>query len=174
MRKRKKIKKKIKKKDKKEDKKEEKIEDKKENIPIDDLNEILNYYKNFLFDSKKEEIENIENIIKNNNGNYNDYLNDLEEAKKMNQKYEIINKIFELKNKDNKKTEKNFKKNWEQLERQIKEQKLSKMRNDDRAILYDYFEKNKELGLSIFGQDSYEYFMKNGKKKKDFINIWSR
>ena len=35
---------------KKKDKKEEKIEDKKENIPIDELNEILNYYKKFLYD----------------------------------------------------------------------------------------------------------------------------
>ena len=65
----------------------------------------------------------------------------------MNQKYEIINNIFEIKNKYAKKTEENFKKSGEQLEKQIKEQKLSKMRNDDKKLLYDYFEKNKELGL---------------------------
>ena len=78
----------------------------------------MNYYKNFLFESKKEEIKTIENIIKNNNGNYKDYLKDLEEAKKMNKKYEIINYLFESKNKDKEKTEENFKKSWEQLEKQ--------------------------------------------------------
>ena len=41
------------------------------------------------------------------------------------------------------------------------------MKNNDKKLLYDYFEKNKELGLSIFGKDSYENFMKNGKKKKN-------
>ena len=77
-------------------KKEDKKEDKNENIPIDELNEILNYYKNFLFDSKKEQIKNIENIIKNNNGNYNydDYLKDKEVAEKMNKRYKIINNLF--------------------------------------------------------------------------------
>ena len=41
------------------------------------------------------------------------------------------------------------------------------MKNNDKKLLYDYFEKNKEYVLSIFDQDIYEYFIKNAKKKKD-------
>ena len=48
----------------------------------------------------------------------------------MNNKYKIINYIFESRNKDVKKTEEDFKKimnSWVELERQISEKRLKKM-----------------------------------------------
>ena len=53
----------------------------------------------------------------------------------MNNKYEIVNYIFESRNKDVKKTEEDFKKimnSWVELEKLIKDKKLSKMKNNDK------------------------------------------
>ena len=43
---------------------------------ITKLNEILKYYKNYLFESKKDDINAIDKIIQNNEGNYEQYLNE--------------------------------------------------------------------------------------------------
>ena len=70
------------------------------NIDKNKLNEILNYYKQFHFDSKKEDIKLIENYVRNGVGNinYNSYLKDLEIASKMKDRFNIINFVFDYKN----------------------------------------------------------------------------
>ena len=63
------------------------------NIPEIDLiklKEVLKYYKDYLFESKKNDINNIDNIINNNIFNYEDYLKDYDKAKEMNIKSPII------------------------------------------------------------------------------------
>ena len=56
------------------------------------LKSILTYYKNYLFESKNEEINFIENIIKSNiyNKSCTEYLRDYEKAQIMNQRYPVI------------------------------------------------------------------------------------
>ena len=60
-----------------------------------ELKEVLTYYKEFFFESKEEDIKRLEHIIKNNDNNYEKYLKDLEEAKKMNERLELINLLYE-------------------------------------------------------------------------------
>ena len=135
------------------------------------LVEILNYYKRYFFETKREDIKLIENYIEYGNGKIKpEYLIDIDEAKMMNDRYNIINFILNLKLLD--KTEENFKKVtkiWEKYERLINDKKIKKIRKDDEKILIKFFidEKNKDLLLKIFNQDSIEYFLyeKIGKYK---------
>ena len=64
---------------------------------LEDLKEVLNYYQNFLYESKKEEIIIIEKIYKKRVAisNYN-YLKDLEIAKYMNKRFPIINLTIDI------------------------------------------------------------------------------
>ncbi len=152
------------------------------NYDFNKLNEILNYYKNFLFESKNNEITRLENAF--NNGvelnNINDYLNDFETAKKMNDRYDIINYLYENKMKDIVKTEKTFEKmvlTWSKFETFIKDRRIKKMRKDDKSILFKYFidNKNKEKLLIIFNLDSYEYFIEEViliNKLKEVLNYY--
>ena len=75
-------------------------------IPESDYNklkEILTYYKNFCFESKKDEIAILTNLLENNWGKYKIYLNDYDKVQKMNERYTIIKYFFEnLKQKKNK------------------------------------------------------------------------
>ena len=57
---------------------------------IEKLTIVLNYYKNYLFESKKEDIIIIEKAIKKKNVDYEKFLNDLDISKAMNEKYPII------------------------------------------------------------------------------------
>ena len=149
--------------------KNQKFEDKgkKENIDenkIKELKEILNYYNNYLFESKKEDIKKIEEIIKNKKGNYEEYIQkDLENARKMNDRFNIINFIFNSRNIN--KTEVEFNKvvkSWETYEKMISDKKIKKMRKNDEKILIKFFIEgnNKDSLLKIFSQETYEYFLK--------------
>ena len=53
-----------------------------DNIDYSDLKEVLQYYKNYLFESKINEISLIEDILKNKNEDFSVYLRDTETAKK--------------------------------------------------------------------------------------------
>ena len=166
----------------------EKKERNKENIDenidenkLNELKEILNYYKNYLFESKIEDIKIIEEIIKNRNGNYKEYIQkDLENARKMNDRLNIINFFFNSKYIN--KNEEEFNevvKWWEMYECMIKDKKIKKIAKIDKKILFEFFsdENNKDLLLKIFNQESYEYFLKENmnnkinKKKDNRINL---
>ena len=132
---------------------------------LEQLKEILNYYKEFLFESKKEDIIYIQDIIQNkkSNINYQKYLEEYEIAKKMNSRLFII-KFLLIKNDENKSENKikEIVKNWEKLEEMINDNKCKKMRNDSKKILLSLFndEKNKENLLKIFTQEKIENFIK--------------
>ena len=66
-----------------------------------ELKEILQYYQQYYPQTKKEDINLINNYITNNNGNkeqYVKYLTDLDEARKMNLKTPFIKKLLNKNN----------------------------------------------------------------------------
>ena len=137
---------------------------------IEKLKEILNYYKKFLFETKSNDINIIEDIIKNNNiidEKYLEYEKDYEKAKIMNERYDIIKFIFESKNKNNEKLSEEIMKEtikiWETLEQTIRDQKFKKLKREDKIILVKYFsdEKNKEKLIKIFNEEIYKSTPKN-------------
>ena len=147
------------------------------------LNIILEYYENYFFESKVNDIKSIKEILKERKINYDDYIKDLEPAKKWNKKYEVINLFNELKFKE--KNEKNLnasKSTWETLEKAIKDKKIKKLKNEDKKILSIIFnEKHKEKLIKIFSEDDYDFIkfsfgkiQENVKEKlKEILNYYN-
>ena len=155
------------------------------------LKEILKYYTEYLFESKKEDINLIKYIIKNKKGNYKNYIQDYNLAKKMNVRIPIIKYLFyENKKKIDSENEiNNYVKNWDILEKTIIDKKIQKINKKKKELLIKYFKdtNNKELLLKIFKKDTIEYFIKedensiekskikeisrNTDKKKSFTKI---
>ena len=141
------------------------------------LKEVLNYYKEFKFESKEEDIKKLEYIIKNNDNNYEEYIKDFEEAKKMNDRLNLINYLYES-NYRAKYKEKNeevmnrAREYWRELEKQIQDKRIKKMPKAITIILFKYFndENNREELLKIFNEDQIEYFIKENEKLKKFLN----
>ena len=143
-------------------------------IPESDLiklNVILQYYKNFYFYSKKNDINKIEDIIKNNSMDYQKYLDEYITAQKMNDRYPIINYLFKNDNEYNEINKNNFKDleskltevvtRWSKYEILINDRKIKKMRKNEKNILMRYFKdiKNEETLLKIFQKDIYKFFI---------------
>ena len=132
--------------------------------------ELLIYYKEFLFESKKKDILLLqENLIKKIELN-DQYLEDYKIAKKMNIKIPIINYLFNFKNKGKKKTEKDFLtivNLWEEIETMIKKKDIQKISEEYKEILNIYFndKKNKEFLLEILSLDEYNYFINETNKE---------
>ena len=142
----------------------------------DNLNIVLNYYKNYYFESKKKDIITIEEIINNKNGNYEEYINikDLKEIKEMNNEYDIINYLYinDSAYKNQPKTEEIFKeyiRNWNTLKKSLKEKKIKKVRLEKKQLLFKYLNEkdNKKTLIEILGQDAYDYFITNYSLKKE-------
>ena len=126
------------------------------------LEEILMYYKEFYFESKKEDIKRIESITKNNEKKFKLYLSEYNKAKEMNIRLPIIKLIANSENR--KSEEKNIKeasKIWSILEKIIKDKKLKKMKKHHRNILNDYIKnkENEKILLKIFSQDQLNYLI---------------
>jgi len=141
------------------------------------LKEVQKYYKEYLFESKKEDIINIEKIINNNEDDISCeiYLKDYELAKEMNLRAPIINYIYIEKNKSAK-TEEKFKievESWNKIEKMIKDHKIKKMNKNMKQILVNYFndKNNKELIMKIFNRNNYEYFINKTKSLNKMKNI---
>ena len=137
------------------------IDSKKPDENINKLKEILEYYNNYLFVSKKEQIVELTEIIKNEKGKYEKYLEEYETAKKKNLIFPLINILLDCDKKN--KTEKNLEeseKSWKVIEELINNKKLKKMHKNMRQKLFEYFndEKNKDRLLQIFSQEIYEFF----------------
>jgi len=135
------------------------------NVKKDDINAILQYYKNYFFESKKSEITEIEN----GSFKFQNNMEEINNAKVMNEKYCIIEFIFNYKNKEKEKTEskiKNAVESWNKIEKMIKDKKLKKMRKDDKIMLGKFFEdiNNKDLLIKIFGEDCYDNFKKESEE----------
>ena len=134
-------------------------------IILDKLNIVLNYYKNYYFESKQNDINSIQEIINNRNGNYEKYINiiDLKEAQELNNEFDIINYLHKN---DDKSTEQDlgeYISNWKIIKKLIKDKKISKLRGDKKQLLLNYANENdnKKKLIEIFGQDTYDYFTSN-------------
>ena len=148
-----------------------------EKIPKLDLLQlkvVLEYYKEYCFESKKKVIEIIENIIKDNKGEYKKYLTEYKFAKKMNERLPIINYYFTMEKnikKENVSEEEfiKFGKNWETLEDGIKKKKIKKFRKTDKIILYKYFNdiNNRKILLNIFDEENINFFIEQCKNILD-------
>ena len=131
------------------------------------LKEVLKYYKTYLFETKKEDIILIENFIKNLNNeiDYEKYLKDYKNVKKIKYRVPIINYLFnekiEIKSEKNENEIKEIFEKFEHLEKMINDKKLKKMRKDYKIKLDIYFKNkdNKEILLNIFSEDNYKYFI---------------
>ena len=135
---------------------------------IQPLKQILYYYKEYHYESKKNEIKIIEKILKNNNeNNYEINLKDLEDAQKMEERKPIIEYLFKLNKRKDKNlgiSEEDYNKyisQWMNIEKIIKEKKVKKLNKNIKIDLIKYFnnKKNTELLLKIFNKDSYYYFI---------------
>ena len=130
------------------------------------LNEVLNYYKRYFFESKSEDIKLIEDYIKDGKGELKpNYLNDIDIAKRMNDRYQIINFMFikihkENENERNETEFNNVVYEWSLIEKLIKDKKVKKMKLVYKKILAEYFldAKNKDSLLKIFNIDTYAFF----------------
>lgn len=153
-------------------------------IPESDYNklkEIYTYYKNYYFESKKEEIAILTNLLYNNFGKYKVYLNEYDIAQKMNERYTIIKYFFERskkkKNKEKIRAEELLKSeadNWLKNEDLIKSQKFNDINQDFADILLEFINenKNKEIIHKFFGEEIIKNFIKQFTKyKKKDSNI---
>ena len=130
------------------------------------LKEVNKYYKEYLFESKKEDINYINEIIKSNDNvnNANDfekYLIDYKLAKKMNLRLPIINYLYSEKNKLTIKDEEKFNK-------EVLEHKIKGISKNIKELLFKYFNdnNNKEIimKMKIFNINEYEIFIKESNK----------
>ena len=135
------------------------------------LKVVLDYYKNYLFESKKEDINIIEEIINNGkNVEYDKYLYDYENAVKLNNRLKIINYLFN--NENIKMTEKEMRKHvgdWKALELLIKKKCYKKLTKNIKIQLFKYFfnKENESIILKIFKEDEYKTFID---KNMRFLN----
>ena len=142
----------------------------------DQLKQILEYYTNYLFETKKEEIKLLNDFINNINLEieYEKYLQDFEKAKKMNERIEIIKFLLEETEKsyENEKEVSECAKIWEGLEKAIKDKKIKNIKKNYMEILKKYFNdsNNKDLLISIFTEEIYEYFINEIKEKNSEKN----
>ena len=83
------------------------------------LKDVLIFYKDHCFESRRKDIE----LIKNKKGDYYIYLKDYDIAKEINKRTSIIKYLYKSKYDINKKKEEEINdmvKNWESLEKMIK------------------------------------------------------
>ena len=147
------------------------------------IEEVLKYYKNFYFITKEAEINKLENHINDkiiiSDNELNDYLSNFDEAKKLNDRKDIIYFLFEeYKGKINKK-DKNVQKDMEKYiykmkdcEKMIKDRKFKKkMRKDDKRLFFRFFDNqnNKDTFLKIFKKEDIDLFM-NEMKNEEFYS----
>ena len=129
---------------------------------IKKLENILLYYKQFLFESKKDDINIIENLIKLKKGFYKKYLKDDNISIKMNKRFSII--IFLLnKNKNDNKSIKEVEidkssKTWENYESLIKSNEINNINDKDRMLLIEYIKDKNNIDIlnNIFENKEYE------------------
>ena len=88
-------------------------------------------------------------------------------------RYNIIDYIFKIKNKDQEKTEELFNhvaEVWVTFEKIINDKKLNKIKLHDKHIIYDFFNRNEN---KIFDKECYQNFVENYRtcKEKSKLNI---
>ena len=151
---------------------DENTKDKNNNNKIDenDINDILTYYKNYKFESKKEDITRIETSLRNKeNIDFNEYLKDLGEAKYLNPRFSLIKYFYYNSNKSKPLTENNLEKEIKDFEKQQKvllDKNFNKMTTS--KTFYEYFKnpENTEQVINLYSKDFYDFFMTFNKLKE--------
>ena len=129
------------------------------------LKEVLKFYQDFLSESKKEEIKNLQIFIKDlkTKIDYESYLKDFEKAKKLNERSPIIKFLLQEENVNdlNEIIMNEYIKKWDELEQMINDKKLKKMRKNHKILLKRFFNEknNRDILLKIFKEEIYEYFI---------------
>ena len=158
--------------------KEKEKEKKRKNEQRNKLKLILDYYKTFFFESKKEDINSIEDAISDQGDlNYKINESDFEKAKFLNDRMPLINYIYSIK--DGNKTESEMQEiieNYNSLEKSISERKSMKdinIENETKSQLIDYFndKNNKDFLIKIFGKENYEFAIQNFNEKMNDENF---
>ena len=126
-----------------------------------------NYYLNIFIGLIIDNI--LEEAIKNENGNLEEYINYLSTMEKNNDKIAFINSLYDTRKKDMDKTPIKFEeiaKIYINLERLTQNKKFEELRREDKLLLSKYYidNNNKNLLLKLFGQDSYDFFLKESIK----------
>ena len=138
---------------------------------INDLTEIYTYYKNYCFESKKNDISKINDFLRNNTDliEINKYIKDLNLAKKMNIKFPLIKYIFNYDEK-NGKDEGKLKSYIKELD-EIGKKLIDKKELDDniKIKIFKFFdtERKEKKFNDIFNKDAFNFFIE---KKKEAIN----
>jgi len=148
---------------------------------LNNLNDVLYYYKNYNFESKKEEIIFLENAIKKEDEfDYKKYLQNFEKIRYSNNRFPIVEYLCSKNNKDNKKKleEKEIRnalEKFKKLELAIKARKaeeiLEYLEEDNNFSLFEFFKnsKNEDKLLRIFNREDIKFFLK--KEEIDEENI---
>ena len=140
---------------------------------INNLEIILNYYKNYYFESKKEEIDMLEKNIKlGEKFEYKKYLNDLEVAISRNERYPIIKFICEKNNKGKEINEKEmleWLKNFESNENSLRDGKKKKIKRQIKTPIIEYFnnKENMPILLKIFTPEQINNYIEKKEKKEE-------
>ena len=138
------------------------------------LNEVLKYYEECFFENKIEDIKIIKDIIKNKKVDYENYLEDYEKAKKINERIPIINYIYNLENKGKLRKEENLQKSilkLDNFEKMIKERKIEKEYGEMMAnFIKDENENNNKIFSKILTKNEYYYFINYIKENINNIN----
>ena len=142
-------------------------------IYLSDLKEVLKYYKEYCFNSKRDDIKEIEKMLeKSKPMNSEKYLSDLEIAQRTNKRSKVIEYLYlsrykEEENKDEEKL-KEIVNLWNNCEKMINENKTKRFKSEFKTILLEYFinEKNQKYLLGIFSKDSIYNFINSQKEKK--------
>ena len=128
---------------------------------INKLETVLEYYKLYYFETKVEDIEKIEQDIKNKNED-SEYLKDYEEANKKINFYPIIEKIYITSDNEGINSEKSLQdsyNNFITLYKLIKDRKFNKMRINNNFSQFFKDKNNYELLLEAFTKEEIDSFI---------------
>ena len=139
---------------------------------IEILKEVQTYFINYLFDSKKEDILSIENIIKNiknnshnNDNDYHKYFQYYDLSKNHNLRIPIINYFYINKHGTSIRNETKYKSEvsaFAEIEENITKHKIKNLKRSIKQILYNFInedEKNKDIIINIIGVNDYNFLI---------------
>ena len=140
---------------------------------LNKLKEILKYYKDYLFESKKEDINIISNIINNKKSYNKKYLENYEKSTYINKRSPIIKYLYNN-NKINNEEEKEINKcieKWNIYENMIKSNNIKNIDNSDKLILIEYFKNkdNKDILKHIFLEEVIDNFISNNENYNNIM-----
>ena len=135
------------------------------------LRTIVKYYELYYFESKEKDITKLNDFLKFNKRlkqqDYKRYINDLELAKEMIDKYKLINSIVGAKNisKNEKELQLNLE-NWKNIEKMLAENNIDSLDDKTKIGLLNFFDNKsnqKDFG-HLIREDSYKFLLEQKKK----------